>query len=183
MRDLAACARVIDGSLILFLVSTDDCLISTKSEAVRNKVINHLKQYFPITTKEGATLQYLNYRITQSSSFIAMDQTPCILDITNSYFANRKHTKTDTPFRTDRKVEDEIANSQPCTQSDLDSFIKSFGEFSSTHGSILNCSVNSRLDVSHAMSRLGHFITIPCHLGFYYLTKQCVISKLIQTSL
>ena len=120
MRYLAVYARVIDGELVIMLVSTDDWLIPAKSETAQYKVINHLKQYFPLTTKEGSEIEYSNYRITQSSSYVALDQTTCILPFTTSCFNKIKHTSTNTPFRTDRQVEDEIKNATPCSPSDLD---------------------------------------------------------------
>ena len=39
-------ARVIDGELVILLVSTEDYLISTKSETVRCKAVDHLKNNF-----------------------------------------------------------------------------------------------------------------------------------------
>ena len=47
MSDLAVHTRVIDNELVLSLVSTYDCIISTKSERLRVKVVDHLKNYFP----------------------------------------------------------------------------------------------------------------------------------------
>ena len=44
MRDLTSHPRVIDGDIVIMLVSTDECLISTKSEKTRSKVVDHLKQ-------------------------------------------------------------------------------------------------------------------------------------------
>ena len=73
MRDLAVCARVINGELAIVLVSTDDFLVSTKSEPARYKFINHLNQCCPLTTKEVSALQCLNYRIIRSSSYITLD--------------------------------------------------------------------------------------------------------------
>ena len=64
LKDLAVYFRVIDNYFFLLLVSTDDCIISTKSEKSRVKVVDHLKNYSPLTTKEGYTLDYLNCRIT-----------------------------------------------------------------------------------------------------------------------
>ena len=43
-RDLAVHARVIYIEIVIMLVSTDDFLISTKSETARSKVVSHLKQ-------------------------------------------------------------------------------------------------------------------------------------------
>ena len=173
MRDLTVYARVIDNCLVLLLVSTDKCIMSTKSEAVHQKVLDHLRGCFPLTTKDGPMLECLNHRITQSSSFNTINQTPHILAFTKSHFAKNKHAKTDTAFRADRMVEDKIANAQPYAQSELGSLNTTFGEFQSTHGTILNCSVNCRLDIACAMARLGHFIAMPCHLGFLLTHEKC----------
>ena len=47
MRDLAVCARMIDNELVLLLASIDDCVISTMSERLRMKVVDHLKKHLP----------------------------------------------------------------------------------------------------------------------------------------
>ena len=73
------CARVIDIEIIIMLVSTDNCLITTKAEKMRSKVVDHIQQCFPLTTKTGNSLDYLNYRITQCSSFMTINQTPFIM--------------------------------------------------------------------------------------------------------
>ena len=52
MRYLSAHVRIICNELVLMLVLIDDCIISTKSEKVRLKVVDNPKQYFPLTTKE-----------------------------------------------------------------------------------------------------------------------------------
>lgn len=78
---------------------------------------------------------------------------------------------TDTPFRTDRSVETDIANATPCIQSILDELNLLHGEFQSTYGTVLKSSVNIHLDVSYCMIRLGHFITIPCKLGHVLMHK------------
>ena len=78
---------------------------------------------------------------------------------------------TETPFRNNRQVETDIANAIPFTQSALDELHSSLGEFQSTYGTILNRSVNSRLDVSYSMNHLGYSITIPCKLGCILLHK------------
>ena len=171
IRDLAVYARLIDNELVLLLVSTDDFIISTKSEPLRLKVVNHLKQYFPLTTKEVPTLDYLSYRIIQSSAFISLDQTPCILSFTRAYFKIIKSTKTDIPFLTDRHVEDEIANASVCDLVELNALVVRYGEFQSNYGTVLHCSDNSRPDFSYSMAHLGHFINIHCLLGCLLMHK------------
>ena len=55
--------------------------------------------------------------------------------------------------------------------SDLDDLNNKYGEFQTNYGTILNCSVNNRLDVSCTMAKLGHFITMLCCLGCLLLHK------------
>ena len=52
----------------------------------------------------------MNYRIIQSKDHMSIDQTWHTLKMRATYFKNIKCLSTDTPFRTDRKVESEIAN-------------------------------------------------------------------------
>ena len=101
MSDLADHERIIDSKLFIMLVSTDDCIISTKSKKMHSKVVDHLKQCFLATTKEVNSLNYLNYRVTQSYSFVAIDLTPFTMSVAVSHVANIKHTTVDTIFRAD----------------------------------------------------------------------------------
>ena len=73
------------------------------------------------------------------------------------------------PFRTDRTVEDDIANSQPHTPTALKSLDDTFGEHFSTHGSINHASMCSRPDMPHSATRLWYFLTMPCALGYALL--------------
>ena len=133
--------------------------------------MDHLKKHFPLTTKEGTTLDYLSYRITQSSAFISLDQTPYILSFARAYFKIIKFTKTDTPFRTDRQVEEEIINDSVCDPVELRTLVERYGEFQSNYGTVLHCSVNSRPYCSYPMASLGHFINILCLLGYLFMHK------------
>ena len=109
--------------------------------------------------------------VTQHSSFITLDETTCIMPFTTSYFNNIKNSSTDTPFRIDHQVEDDIANVALCRPSDLDHLNAKYGEFQSNYGAILHYLVNIRLDVSYSMARLGYFITTPCSLEHLLLHK------------
>ena len=113
MRDLAVCSRKVDIVMVILNVSTDDVLVCTDFLVVRTKIENHLCKYFPITTKQGKVLEHLNYHITQSYSHVTVDQTDHIIKMTTAYFSKAPFKQTNTPFRTDRTVEDEIANAQP----------------------------------------------------------------------
>ena len=136
MRDLAVYSRKVGGVIFMLNASTDDVLLCTDSPMVRTKIENHLRKYFPITTKQGKVLNYLNYRITQSDSHVTMDQTEHVIKLTTTYFSTAPFKKTDTPFRTDRTVEDEIANAQPCLPTEMKELDDKHGEHSSTYGSI-----------------------------------------------
>ena len=47
MRDLSVHAHAKDSEFVIILVSTDGCIISTKSEKIRSKVVDHLKKSVP----------------------------------------------------------------------------------------------------------------------------------------
>ena len=76
-----------------------------------------------------------------------------------------------TSFRTDRIVEDEIANAISCGSAELENLVEQCGDFQSNYGTVLHCSVKSRLDFSYSMARLGHFISVPCLLGHLLMHK------------
>ena len=157
MRDLAVYSRKVDDVMVILNVSTDDVLVCTDSTLVRTKIENHLRKYFPITTKHGKVLEHLNYRITQSYSYVTVDHTYHIIKMTAEYFSTAPFKQTKTPFRTDRTVDDEIANAQPCTQIAMKSLDENFGECSSTSSSINHVSMCSRPDTSCSTTRLGYF--------------------------
>ena len=52
MKDLAVHTRMIDEQLNMLNLSTDNMLVCTRIEKVRNKLTSHLRKYFPITTRE-----------------------------------------------------------------------------------------------------------------------------------
>ena len=86
--------------------------------------------------------------------------------MTASYFKNVKFLSTDTPFRTDRKVELEIANAtlgKPETLSDLK---EKYGDFSSNFGAAFHTMVWTRLDIWYSMTRFGYFQTVLSELGY-----------------
>ena len=74
-----------------------------------------------MTTKEGSVLSHLNYRITQSSSHVALDQSDHMSKVTNKHLIKAPRAKTDIYFRTEREVENDIANTQPCHSTALSS--------------------------------------------------------------
>ena len=102
---------------------------------------------------------------------MTVDQTDHIIKMTTAHFLKTPFKKTNIPFRTDRTVEDEIANVQPYTPTTMNSLNNKFGEYSSIHSSINHVSMCSRPDVSCSTTRLGYFLTAPCALGYTLLHK------------
>ena len=157
MWDLAAHARKVDGELVTLNVSTDDVIACMKSPIIRSKTINNLKSYFPLTQKERTSIKHLNFRITQSQDHISMDQICRILKMTAAYFKNDKFVSTYTPFRTDRKVESEIANTTLGLPEQQSILKETYGYFYSNFGSALHTIFWTRIYVGHSMKRLGYF--------------------------
>ena len=98
MHDLSVYLRKVDGIMVTLNLSTDDVLVCTDSPLVRTKIENHPRKYFPITTKHGKVLEYLNYYITQSDSHATVDQIDHIIKMTTAYFSKAPFKKKDTPF-------------------------------------------------------------------------------------
>ena len=93
------------------------------------KVFDHLNKCFPLTTKEGSTLDNLNHKIAQSSSFITLDQTLYMISFTKACLKFIKNVKTDTPFLTIRQVEDGIDNATAYGSIELEKLVAQYGEF------------------------------------------------------
>ena len=132
-RDLAVRDRRVNGYLVILNVSTDDALACTDLPIIRTKIINGLKRFFPIITKEGSVISYLKYRIAQSSSHVTLDQSEHTSKIITNYFSKDPCTKTNITFRADRKVENYIANTQPCDSTALSSLMSLHGDCSSNY--------------------------------------------------
>ena len=117
MQDLAVYVQKIDGWMIILNVSTNNILVCTYSPMVWTKIECHVQKCLLITTQHGSKLDYLNYRITQSETQIAIDQTHYIMKMTNDYFSKSKilFKKSNIPFRTNRTVEDDVANAKSCS--------------------------------------------------------------------
>ena len=157
-------ARIVDEELVMLNVSTNKILVCTNSTTVRSKLVFHDQKYYPLATKEGPIIENVNFRIMQSKNHISFDQTPC-------YFLNATYLSACTPLRIDCQVENDIVDTTQCIQSKLDELNVTCGEFQSNYGTILNSSVNSRLEVSYSMIRIGHFIAILFRLGYVLLHK------------
>ena len=102
-----------------------------------------------------------------------MDQTQHIIKMTKEYFHKSAipFRKTDIPFRTDRTVEDEIANALQCSQEDVNKLDAEYGMHSSAYGACNHVSMCSQPDASYSTARLGYFLAAPCPLGYTLLHK------------
>ena len=74
-----------------------------------------------------------------------------------AYFQNIKSLSTDTLFRTDRKVEYEIANATLSSRKKQSILKEKYGNFSSNFGAALHTIVWTRLEIGHSMERLVCF--------------------------
>ena len=157
--------------MVILNVSMDDVLVYTDSPIVKTKIDNHLRKHFPITTKQGKVLEYLNYRASRSDSHVTVDQIDHTIKMTTACFSKAPFKQTNMPFWTDHTVEDEITNVQPCAPPMMKLLDDPFGEHSSTYGSINHVSMCSRPDMSCSTTRLGYFLTVPWALGYALLHK------------
>ena len=81
LRDLASYFRLIDGHTNILSVSTNDVIVCTNSETVRNKLTHHLRGNVPMNTREGPSIQFSNMRIVQSNNYVTMNQNNHIKNI------------------------------------------------------------------------------------------------------
>lgn len=142
---------------------------------MKNEVLDTLISAFKVTTQEGHILKYLNFRIIQSPHGISIDQTDHILDFVNSHIpVDTVIGPVNTPLRSDRKFQNEVASSIPAPVTELKALEKEFGfKFSSLYGALLHISSSSRPDLSNAINRLGIFQAGPNRLAFESLYR-CV---------
>ena len=163
------------SNIIIVSVQTDDLLLATNSIELKDDVLNTLLSAFQITTQEGIILNYLNFRIIQSSHGVSIDQTTHIQDLVNTYIPkDTKLQQVDTPLRADRQFQTEVANSFPASPNELKGLEQEFGfKFSSLYGALLHVSSSSRPDLSNAINRLGIFQSGPNRLAFQSLLR-CV---------
>ena len=116
-----------NNKVLILAIQTDDLLIATDDDDLRELVISTLQQAFQVTSQGGTLLKFLNFRIIQSVHGISVDQTPHITELVQKYFPPGMHVqKTDTPLRSDRQYREEIYNSVPATASELKALEKTF---------------------------------------------------------
>ena len=60
-------AHIINGSLVISNISTNNILVATDSPIIRTKLESHFKQFIPIITEESLKIKYFNYYIIQSN--------------------------------------------------------------------------------------------------------------------
>ena len=155
-------------NLLILAIQTDDLLIATNDESLRELVITTLEKGFQVTSQGGTLLKFLNFRIIQTTHGISADQTQHIDDMLKKYFPpGTKVQKTDTPLRSDRQFQEEIYNSVPATPSELKGLEKQYGfKYGTVYGELMHISAWSRPDLANAINRLGVFQAAPCKLGF-----------------
>ena len=156
------------NTLVLLAISTDDILLFTKYEDIYHTIRKQLQAAFGTTTQTGHVINYLNYRIIQSSHAISIDQTDFILSILDLYLPrSTKHPRIDTPLRTDKQFDVEIVNSVPATPSELKQLSVEFkGDFRTIFGQVCHIMKSSRPDLANAVNRLGVFQAAPNRLAF-----------------
>ena len=161
------------SNIIIVAVETDDLLVATNSPDLKDLVLNTLLSAFKVTTQEGSVLKYLNFRIIQSVHGISIDQTSHIQELVHTYIpVDSKIDPVNTPLRSDRQFNDEVATSIPATPSELKKLEIEFGfKYSSLYGALLHVSSSSRPDLSNAINRLGVFQSGPCRLAFQSLLR------------
>ena len=156
------------NEVLILAIQTDDLLIATNSENMRDLVINTLQKAFQLTSQGGTILKFLNFKIIQSPHGISADQTSHIDEMLRKYFPpGTKVGKTETPLRSDRQYQEEIYHSIPATPSELKALENQFGfKFGTVYGELMHISAWSRPDLANAINRLGVFQSAPNKLAF-----------------
>jgi len=81
-------------------------------------------------------------------------------------------TKVDSPFRTDRGYEQELATAIPATPFELKILEKEYGgSYLSLYGQLLHVSTISRPQITNAMQCFGKFQSGPCKIAFEGLKR------------
>jgi hypothetical protein len=157
----------------IICVSTDDFLCAFTHQSLFDDLCTSLKKYFELTTKEGPELSYLNLSITQTSEYIAIDQTKHIKEIVESWFPETSniHT-TDTPFRTDNEFEKALSEALPAEPDELLQLEKQYnGPYRTTLGQFQHLKEWTRPELSYATTRLGSFNVAPTEPAFQGLKR------------
>lgn len=131
-----------NNKILILAIQTDDLLIATEDDSLKDLVISTLRQAFQVTSQDGTMLKFLNFCIIQSPHGISADQTPHIDEMPKKYFPPGTHTqKADTPLRSDRQFREEIYNAVPATPSELKALEKEFGfKYGTVYGELMHVS-------------------------------------------
>ena len=93
------------------------------------------------------------------------------MKLLEEYFTDRPKI-CNIPFCTDNNIDEEIFNAKVCSVHDLVDLEQLYGgAYPHTYGKVLHVGISSRSDICYALSRLGHFQTVVCKLGFESLRR------------
>ena len=99
-------------SIVNVSVQTDDLLLATNDHSLKDEILNCLLSAFKVIMQKGTQLKYLNFRILQTTHGISIDQCDHILELVYTYIpVDTKISPANTPLRSDRQFNDEVANS------------------------------------------------------------------------
>ena len=150
-------------------VATDDIILAAPSRKIYDLLATTLRDYFTITTTDADVINFLNYRIIQSSHGISIDQTDHIhKNVLNAYFPDKtmKIPHQTSPFPLDPKFENVLFHALPLTNAMLQDLEEKFhGGFGHWVGALQHIQEKSRPDLGYSLMRLSGYLsapTMPC---------------------
>lgn len=72
MRDIGVCSQYFDDFLSMLNLAVDNVLVRASNLISQRRIVDHVKRFFPVTTKEGPVINNLNCRIIQSDCNVSL---------------------------------------------------------------------------------------------------------------
>ena len=135
---------------------TDNFLCAYSCVKIYRSLCDYLKKFFDITTEEGTSFMYLNFRIIQSEFGVSFDQTEHILGtIVKKFFPSescKRLKQVLTPVRTDNEFKADLSEMAGRPNS---------LRFTEIFGQLLHVQVFTRSDLGYTCSCLSCYTQSP----------------------
>ena len=119
-RGVFVCVEPTTNYILIVLSNVDDCLVFSSNQSLSSKLEKILRTAYDITIQKGSRIKFLNFQIIQSEYGFSIDQIEHILNLVNYYFPKNTSVKhTDTPLRSDRQFNIEMAAASPASPDEL----------------------------------------------------------------
>ena len=162
------------GHIAMLALATDDILLAATDRSLYEIIQQVFDNFFAYTTNDGEVLQFLNYRIIQSSYGTSIDQYNHIRQTILQVFFHEGATIPfhSSPFPLETTVEMDLFRSRPLTDEENAEMTKRYnGSYMHWTGVLLHIASKSRWDLEYLAMRLSGYNNCPSIISYEILYK------------